>query len=183
MSFPPAVVGMGMSELTPHETTNLDRYGNAALEWSRAEAALAAKSPTATHFLGTSRPDGTPHAAGVGAQWLAGHLYFVSSPDARKARDIAVNPRCTISVGLPGIDVVLDGTARRVTDADTLETIAAGYREGGWPAEVAGDALVAPYSAPSAGPPPWHVYRFAFHTAVGLATQEPHGATRWRFER
>jgi hypothetical protein len=34
-----------------------------------------------------------------------------------------------------------------------------------------------------AGPPPWHLYLFTFHTAFGVATAEPHGATRWRFER
>lgn len=31
---------------------------------------------------------------------------------------------------------------------------------------VADDAVTAPYSAPSAGPPPWHLYRFTFHTEV-----------------
>jgi hypothetical protein len=140
-------------------------------------------TPNLTYFLGTCRPDGTPHAAGVGSQWLDGDLYFTSSANARKARDLAGNPRCTISVKLPGIDLVLDGAAERVADAGTLERVAAGYRAGGWPAEVAGDALTAPYSAPSAGAPPWQVYRFVFHTAVGVATTEPFGATRWRFER
>jgi hypothetical protein len=82
-------------------------------------------------------------------------------------------------VRLPGIDVVLEGRAELVTDADTLERLAAEYREGGWPAEVDGDA---PYSAPSAGPPPWHLYRFELHTAFGVATAEPHGASRWRFD-
>ncbi|MEN3305643.1 MAG: hypothetical protein V7603_1845 [Micromonosporaceae bacterium] len=173
-----------MTELAPTETTNLDRYGDAALEWSRARDALAAvPGPDVTHFLGTCRPDGTPHAAGVGAQWLDGHLYFTSSPAARKARDLAVNPLCTISVRLPGIDLVLDGTAARLTDPETLEQVAAGYREGGWPAQVDGDAFTAPFSAPSAGPPPWHVYRFTFHTMVGVASTEPYGATRWRFQR
>ncbi len=46
-----------------------------------------------------------------------------------------------------------------------------------------GDAFTAPYSAPSAGPPPWHLYRFTFHTAFGVAGEEPYGATRWRFDR
>lgn len=171
-----------MTELTPSETTNLDRYGSAALEWSRAESALSrGPGPDITYFLGTCRLDGTPHAAGVGAQWLAGRLYFVSHPASRKARDVAANPKCTFSVRMPGIDLVLDGTAERETDADTLARIAAGYRTGGWPAEVDGDALTAPYSAPSAGPAPWHLYRFTLHTAVGVATAEPHGATRWRF--
>jgi len=173
-----------MSELRPTETTNLDRYGDAELEWSRAHDALAGvPSPGITHFLGTCRPDGTPHSAGIGAQWLAGDLYFTSSPAARKARDLAVNPRCTISVRLAGIDLVLDGVAAGVTDPETLEQVAAGYRAGGWPAQVDGDALTAPFSAPSAGPPPWHVYRFTFHTVVGVATTEPYGATRWRFQR
>ena len=75
------------------------------------------------------------------------------------------------------------GTAGRVGDAATLERIAAIYRDGGWPAEVAGDALTAPFSAPSAGPPPWHVFRFTFDTVVGVATAEPYGATRWDFAR
>lgn len=173
-----------MNELEPTETTNLDRYGSATLDWSRARAALSA-DPTAevTHFLGTCRPDGTPHAAGIGAQWLAGELYFTSNANARKARDLAANPKCTISARLPGIDLVLDGTASRVTDPEVLEQVAAGYRAGGWPAQVEDDALTAPFSAPSAGPPPWQVYRFPFHTVVGVATVEPYGATRWRFAR
>jgi hypothetical protein len=57
------------------------------------------------------------------------------------------------------------------------------YRDIGWPAEVAGDGFTAPYSAPSAGPPPWHLYRFIFGTIIGLSTDEPNGATRWRFDQ
>ena len=41
--------------------------------------------------------------------------------------------------------------------------------------------LSAPFSAPSAGPPPWYLYRLTLHTAFGVASAEPHGATRWRF--
>lgn len=40
-----------------------------------------------------------------------------------------------------------------------------------------------PLSAPSAGPPPWHLYRVTIHSAVGVAGAEPYGATRWRFDR
>jgi hypothetical protein len=86
-------------------------------------------------------------------------------------------------VGLDGIDLVLDGEATRVTDPATPEELAGRYRDVGWPAEVDGDAFTAPFSAPSAGPPPWHLYRFTARTAVGVATAEPHGATRWRYER
>ena len=109
-------------------------------------------------------------------------MWFVTGPRTRKARNLAANAACTISGRLPGIDVVLEGRAERVTDADMLERLAAAYREGGWPAEVEGDAFTAPYSAPSAGSPPWHLYRVTFHTAFGVATAAPHGASCWRFD-
>jgi hypothetical protein len=104
-----------------------------------------------------------------------------SGPGTLKSRNLAANPAGSVSVRLCGIDLVLEGEAHRVTDSSTLERMAAVYRMGGWPASVEGDALTAPYSAPSAGPAPWHLYRLMLHTAVGVATAEPHGATRWDF--
>ena len=174
-----------MIDQPPVEVTNLDRYGFPPLPWSRPHELLAsgATHPNASFFLGTVRPDGRPHAAGIGALWVDGNLYFTSGEGTRKARNLAANPACTIACRLEGIDLVLEGDATRVTDRPTLEEVARRYRDGGWPAEVAGDGFTAPFSAPSAGPPPWQLYRFTFHTAVGVATAEPNGATRWRFDR
>jgi hypothetical protein len=172
-----------MTDRTPAEITNLDRYGYPAMLWSRPRDLLAASPAQSAiaFFLGTVRPDGRPHAAGIGALWLDGDLYFTSGPETRKARNLAANPACTISCKLEGIDLVLEGDAIRVTDGPTLEKAAGLYRAGGWPAQVEGDAFTAPFSAPSAGPPPWQLYRFTFHTVFGVATAEPYGATRWRF--
>jgi Pyridoxamine 5'-phosphate oxidase len=165
------------------KTKNLDIYGSGAVPWRRAREALAgSRGSGATFFLGTVRPDGTPHAAGLGAVWVDDTLWFVTGLQTRKARNLAANPACTISCRLPGIDVVLEGRAERVTDPDTLERLAGVYREGGWPATVEADAFTAPYSPPSAGPPPWHLYRCTLQTAIGVATAAPHGASRWRFE-
>jgi hypothetical protein len=174
-----------VNECDPVEIANLDRYGHPPLPWSRPRDVLAKGplGPGTTFFLGTVRSDGRPHAAGVGAVWLAGDLYFTSGPRTRKARNLAARPAATISVRLEGIDLILEGEAERVFDADVLERVAALYRESGWPAQVEGEAFTAPYSAPAAGPPPWSLYRFVFHTAIGTATVEPFGATRWRFER
>ena len=94
---------------------------------------------------------------------------------------MALNPACTISVRLDGIDVIFECEATMVADRPTLEQVAGLYRDGGWPAEVEGEAFTAPFSAPSAGPPPWELYRFRLDTAFGVATAEPYGATRWRF--
>jgi len=174
-----------MTDKPPIEVKNLDRYGSAVLPWSRAHDLLAipTEGSELTFFLGTSQQVGGPHSAGVGAIWFDGDLYFSSGPDTRKSRNLAANPACTISVKLKGLDLVLEGEARLVIDKTTLEKVAQLYRDGGWPAQVKDDALTAPFMAPSAGPPPWHVYSFIFHTAFGVATAEPNGATRWRFER
>ena len=169
--------------MQPIETKNLDIYGSEPLEWSRARDALAS-NPASTgrsYFLGTVRPDGRPHAAGFGAVWHDDALWLVSGPGTRKSRNLAANPACTVSASLPGIDLVLEGEAHRMTDPATLEALAAVYRDAGWAAQADGDALTAPYSAPSAGPPPWHLYRITFHTVFGVASAEPYGATRWRF--
>jgi hypothetical protein len=167
----------------PISARNLDRYGSAELPWSRPRDILANDTPQAdlAFFLATVRPDGRPHSAGIGATWLDGALYFTSGPSTLKSRNLAANPACSVSVRLRGIDVVLEGAAHLVTDSSTLERVAAVYRTGGWPASVEGDALTAAYSAPSAGPAPWHVYRLTLHTAVAVATAEPHGATRLDF--
>ena len=172
-----------MPDRQPVETTNLDIYGHAPLEWSRVLKLLSGP-PTEdlTHFVGTVRPDGRPHVAGVGGLYLDGDMYFVAGPGTRKARNLAANPVCTIAVRMKGIDVTFEGEAERVRDTETLERAAARYREGGWPAKVEGDAFTAPFNAPSAGPAPWQLYRFRFHTVFGVAGAEPYGATRWRFD-
>jgi Pyridoxamine 5'-phosphate oxidase len=174
-----------MTDKQPSEVTNLDIYGGEPLEWSRVQAPLAEVAPKADipYFLGTVRPDGRPHSAGVGALWHEGDLFVTSGPGTQKSRNLEANSRCTISARLPTVDVVFDGEAQRVTDHETLQTVAARYREGGWPAEVEGDAFTAPFSAPSAGPPPWYLWRIRIDRAVAVSAAEPWGATRWRFDR
>jgi hypothetical protein len=108
---------------------------------------------------------------------------FTRGPGTCKARNLASNPACTISVKLPGADLTLDGEAARVTEPAILQQVASTHRGIGCPAEAAGDGFTAPYSALSAGQPPWHLYQFTFHIVIGLSTTEPDGATRWRFSR
>jgi hypothetical protein len=171
-----------MTDRRPVETINLDGYGHGPLPWSRAQSVLDATGKAlGTWFLSTATPDGVPHSAGVGALWHEGELYFTSGPGTRKSRNLARNPAATISVSLDGIDLVFEGDVTRVTDQATLVVVAKRYHDDGWPASVEGDALTAPFSAPSAGPPPWQVYRLGFDSVVGVATDEPYGATKWRF--
>jgi hypothetical protein len=79
-----------MTDARPIETTNLDRYGHGPLDWSRARSLLDATGKAMdTWYLGTTSPDGSPHAAGVGALWHDGELYFTSGAASRKSRNLA----------------------------------------------------------------------------------------------
>jgi len=164
------------------DQTNLDIYGNPPIPWSRAKQQLDALDQFESHFfLATVRPDGRPHLAGIAPLWVDGRFYFVSGPGTRKSQNLAESSDCALSVALPGLDLAFEGTATMVTDEPTLQRLAELYVAQGWPVTVKDGAFTAPYSAPSAGPPPWNLYEFTPKTAFGVASAEPHGATRWRF--
>lgn len=165
---------------------NLDIYGHGPIPWSRPlrqlEAQTSEEGRGRTCWLATTDPDGRPHLAAVGAIWVEGKFYFTSGPRLRKSRNLATNPSCAVSVSLDDIDVVVEGTARKVTDRALLERVANLYASLGWPARASNGAITAEFSAPSAGRGPWDLYAVTPTVAVGVATREPHGATRWRFD-
>jgi hypothetical protein len=132
-------------------------------------------------YLGTVRTDGRPHVTGIAPAWFDGDVYLVTGLNTLKAKNLAARPDCTLVMRLPGFDVTLNGRAEVIRDPQLLETLAAAYREDGWPLEVKDGAMVAPYSAQTAGPPPWHLFRVRFKEAIVLRTQEPGGAMKWRF--
>jgi general stress protein 26 len=166
-----------MEEKNLAELYNLD-----PIPWSTALAALASEEPQQpTPFLATTRPDGRPHLAGVGALWDSGKVYVVSGAGTRKSRNLAENPSCSVAFSLTAIDLVIEGTAARVTDEATLQRMAKRYGDQGWPARVEDGAFTYDYSAPSAGPPPWDLYEITPTTVYGVLSTEPGGAMRWRF--
>jgi len=175
------------------EAKNLDDiYGSPLLDWARIQARLDEGVPQAPHtrgpdrhtcWLATINPDGSPHVTGVGALWVDGTFWFETGDRTRKAKNLARDPRCTLSVATDEFDLVVEGEARKDTDPDTVAAMAARWAAEGWPAhpDDRGTALTAEFSAPSAGPPPWFVYRIALARATALGVAEPGGATRWRF--
>ena len=175
------------------EATNLaDLYGLAPIDWSFIAERLAnglSQAPGMggpnrhTCWLATINGDASPHLTGVGALWFDGTFWFETGAQTRKGRNLARDPRCTLSVATEAFDLVVDGVAELVSDPGVVATMAEQWRAAGWPAEVdeSGVALRADYSAPSAGPPPWSVYRLVAHQATSVLTIEPGGATRWRF--
>ena len=135
-------------------------------------------------LAGDHQPGRDPHVNGIGALWVDGAFWFETGEQSRKAKNLARDPRCTLSVATQEFDLVVDGDAHQVTEPATVAAMAERWAAEGWPAHVdeTGRALTAEFSAPSAGPPPWFVYRLTPRRATALATIDPGGATRWTFD-
>lgn len=170
---------------------NLDGYGAPAIQWDRVKAVLDSQLTQApdtggprrhTVWLTTINRDGSPHVMAVGVVSWDGSWYFTSGPGTRKSRNLARDARCVVSVATNPFDLVLEGAAERVTDAGELASVADVFARDGWPCEVLGDALTAEFSAPSAGPAPWYLYRLNPSTVFALGTSEPYGATKFQLD-
>lgn len=176
------------------ETKNLAAlYDLPALDWSavteRLDRGGLTQAPGTggpdrhTCWLTTLDADGAPHTTGVGAEWLDGSWWFETGRRTRKGSNVERDPRCSLAVALQEFDLVVSGTAAVVMDPGTVARLAETWAAGGWPCRVdeSGTALTAEFSAPSAGKPPWHVYRITPVSAVVLATTGEGGATRFDF--
>lgn len=175
------------------KATNLaEAEGLPAIEWPRVEEQLAdllmhedPLSPNRpTFWLTTLNEDGSPHVTSVGALWHAASFWFQTGDRTRKATNVARDPRCTVSVGTKGFDVMVAGEAQRVSDPKTVAEIAGLWAASGWPAEPdqSGTGITAPFNAPTLGPPPWFIYEVKPQTATAVGTAEgSYGSMRWRF--
>jgi hypothetical protein len=135
-----------------------------------------------TTWLTTINADGSPHMTAVGALWMDGTFWFQTGA-TRKARNVSLDPRCSIALSIRDADVVFEGDAARVTDPDIVRRLAAAWARQGWPAEpdASGSGITAPFNAPSQGPPPWNVYRVEPRSATVTLGTEPGGLTRFTF--
>ena len=82
-------------------------------------------------WITTVRTDGRPHVTPLVAVWVDETLHFCTGPEEQKARNLADNPAVVVTTGCNrwdhGLDVVVEGEARRVTDHATLERLAAAW--------------------------------------------------------
>lgn len=97
--------------------------GSGLLPWSWAEERLAASHD---YWVATVRPsDGRPHVMPVWGVWHDQALWFSSSLGSRKARNLAADPRCTITTDNALQPVVLEGSAEVVTGGEELQAFVA----------------------------------------------------------
>ena len=165
------------------------RYGDPSATpppWDAVERLL---TEAQLYWIISVRADGRPHAVPLVGVWADGAFAFCTGAEEQKRRNLEVNPHVAVTTGSTGAngwdsgeDVVVEGTAQRVTDADALQALAAAwvakYGED-WRYEVRGDEFVeVSHSGGGTQGGAW-VYRVA--PAKVLLFGGAHGQTRYRF--
>ena len=132
-------------------------------------------------LLATTDPDGRPHVVPVLGVWLEGTVCFVSFRQSRKARNLARNNGCAVTVPGPDLDLVLEGAAHLVRDAARLAEIARLFpvKYPWWHPFVRDGEFYDP--ADTARGDPRYVYAVKPAQVFAFGKEEGFSATRWRF--
>jgi nitroimidazol reductase NimA-like FMN-containing flavoprotein (pyridoxamine 5'-phosphate oxidase superfamily) len=119
--------------------------GATATPWAKAREVLETAQLS---WVTTVRADGRPHVTPLVAVWLDGAVHFTTGPGEQKAVNLARNPHVVITTGCTrwdqGLDVMVEGEARRVTGRARLERLAAAWAtrwNGQWRFEAADDGF------------------------------------------
>ncbi|MFC8922146.1 pyridoxamine 5'-phosphate oxidase family protein [Cellulosimicrobium sp. NPDC057127] len=83
-------------------------------------------------WISTVRPDGRPHVTPLMTVVADGRLHVTTGPQERKARNLAQNPHVVLTTGtnayVDALDVVVEGSAERVTEEAALLRLAERWR-------------------------------------------------------
>lgn len=165
------------------------RYGDAsatAPPWSEIERLLAEAQ---LYWIVTVRRDGRPHAVPLVGVWKDGAFAFCTGPEEQKQRNLDGNAHVAVTTGSTGTqgwdvgrDVVVEGSAARVTDRAALESLAAAWTAkygDDWRFEVRGEEFVElSHSGGGGGGGAW-VYRVQPDKVIAFGGD--HGQTTYRF--
>jgi general stress protein 26 len=165
-------------------TATLDRrYSNEsaeAIDWKQAKARVESAEVA---WLVTVRRDGRPHATPVVTVQLNGTVYFHTSEPEQKYLNLQSNQNVLVLVGDSGwddgLDVVVEGVARPVTDEARLQMVAELYArrwDGRWQLEVRGGGFANPGREVSS-----RVFEVTPAKAFAHAKGDPFGQTTYRF--
>ena len=164
--------------LNPVSTRPYLGNGDQTTPWAVAVEEL---TRAGTYWLATVHPAGRPHVVPVLAVWADSALCFAAGPGTRKVKNLVQNPAAIMTAHGDRLDLVVEGTAVRVTDHKRLARIADEYAaKYGWPVDVRNGALPGE-GAPTAGPSPYHAYKLDSRQVFGFPTDDREPPTRWLF--
>lgn len=156
----------------------LSAGGTTLPSWSEVRSRL---DDSQFYWLATVRPNGRPHVVPVLGVWLDEGLHFVAGPDSRKARNLADNLYATVTVDSDDLHLVVEGATAKVQDLLQLEALAEEFLvKYGWQVTIRESAYYG-HGAPTAGPPPYEVYRLTPEKVFAFGSDESFTPTRWRF--
>ena len=120
--------------------TKLDpRYSEAAAVATSWEETQQALETAELFWISTVRADGRPHVTPLVAVWTDGAMWFTTGTEEQKYLNLSVNPQVVLTTGCNswehGLDVVVEGEARHVTDQAALERAAKAWAvkwQGAW---------------------------------------------------
>lgn len=99
-------------------------------------------------WISTVRASGRPHVTPLPAVWQADALHFCTGAAEQKGVNLATNPSCALTTGnnawKAGLDIVIEGSAQRVTDEARLQRLADAWESkygGDWHFDVANGAF------------------------------------------
>jgi nitroimidazol reductase NimA-like FMN-containing flavoprotein (pyridoxamine 5'-phosphate oxidase superfamily) len=92
--------------------------GSGLSPWAWAEERLVASHD---YWVATVHPAGAPHVTPVWGVWSQDAAWFSSSPQSRKARNIALNARVTLTTDNPRQPVVVEGVVDVVAGEHAIE--------------------------------------------------------------
>ena len=141
------------------------------------------------YWIVTVRAGGRPHAVPLVGVWQDGAFVFCTGPEEQKQRNLDGNRHVAVTTGATGAqgwdvgtDIVVEGSAERVTDGAALELLAAAWfaKYGDdWHFEVRGDEFVElSHSGGAGGGGAW-VYRVPPDKVIAFGGD--HGQTTYRF--
>jgi nitroimidazol reductase NimA-like FMN-containing flavoprotein (pyridoxamine 5'-phosphate oxidase superfamily) len=146
------------------------------LDWPEVQHRIATAGD---YLLATTDRDGRPHVAPVLAVWLDGTVCFATFQQSRKTRNLERNEGCAVTVPGPEVDLVLEGVARRVRDADRLQQVADRYPpKYPWWHPVVRDGE---FYDPADLADPRHVYALEPAQVFAFGKETGFSGTRWRF--
>ena len=173
---------------TAEPVTELDaRFSSPGAQPRPWPEVVAALERAEMFWLSTVRRDGRPHVTPLPAMWLDGALHFCTGPGEQKAMNLEADPRCVLTTGTDryrsGLDVVVEGSAARVTHEALLRRLAAMWESKlDWAFDVADGAFRhrGTEGAPDAGGAAY-VFAVAPVKVLAFGKGEPFSQTRYRF--
>lgn len=130
-------------------------------------------------WISTVRGDGRPHVTPLPAVWLDGALHLCTGTEEQKTKNLRSEPRCVLTTGRNdlhgGLDVVVEGTAERLTDVAKLRRLADLWKSRlDWDFQV-GDGVFHDEEGRTA-----HVFAVEPEKVLAFG-KDPYSQTRYRF--